>query len=78
MSENEKLNMGVNSAECKQGAEAGPNSEEDTRNWQVGNELGQELKNGVEAPVEDVPLFLRDGSGGQNEVEQDEKDGMGE
>ena len=43
MSEDEK-NVNVKSAEFKQGVEAGLNSEEDTKNWKAGNELGQELK----------------------------------
>ena len=34
----------ASSAEFKQGVEAGLNSEEDTKNWKAGNELGQELK----------------------------------
>jgi len=43
MSEDEdKVN--TKSAEFKQGVEAGLNSEEDTKNWKAGNELGQELK----------------------------------
>ena len=37
------------SAEFKQGVEAGLNSEEDTKNWKAGNELGQELKEESEA-----------------------------
>jgi hypothetical protein len=43
MSEDEKK-VNANSAEFKQGVEAGLNSEEDTKNWKAGNELGQELK----------------------------------
>jgi hypothetical protein len=43
MSEDEK-NVDVKSAEFKQGVEAGLNSEEDTKNWKAGNELGRELK----------------------------------
>jgi hypothetical protein len=35
---------GASSAEFKQGVEAGLNSEEDTKNWKAGNELGRELK----------------------------------
>jgi len=48
MSEDEK-HVNTNSAEFKQGVEAGLNSEEDTRNWKAGNELGQELKEAGEA-----------------------------
>jgi hypothetical protein len=43
MSEDEK-NVDAKSAEFKQGVEAGLNSEEDTKNWKAGNELGRELK----------------------------------
>ncbi|HEV2913769.1 MAG TPA: hypothetical protein VGX92_10870 [Pyrinomonadaceae bacterium] len=81
MSENEKPNVNTNTAEFKQGVEAGLNSEEDTRNWQAGNKLGQALKSEdqIKAPVEDVPLFLKDGgSDGRKGNAQDEKDGMEE
>jgi hypothetical protein len=43
MSEDENR-VNTNSVEFKQGVEAGLNSEEDTKNWKAGNELGQELK----------------------------------
>ena len=43
MSEDEEQ-VNTNSAEFKQGVEAGLNSEEDTKNWKAGNELGQELR----------------------------------
>jgi len=43
MSEDEKR-VNTNSVEFKQGVEAGLNSEEDTKNWKAGNELGRELK----------------------------------
>jgi len=76
MSENEKPNVDTNTVEFKQGVEAGLNSEEDTRNWQAGNELGQALKNEVriKAPFEDVPLFLQGGGDGRRGNAQDEKD----
>ncbi|MET0648952.1 MAG: hypothetical protein ABW208_20270 [Pyrinomonadaceae bacterium] len=44
MSVDEKEKVDATSTEFKQGVEAGLNSEEDTRNWKAGNELGQELK----------------------------------
>jgi hypothetical protein len=44
MSQDEKEKVNTNSAQFKQGVEAGLNSEEDTKNWKAGNELGQELK----------------------------------
>ena len=43
MGQDEK-NVDASSAEFKQGVEAGLNSEEDTKNWKAGNELGRELK----------------------------------
>ena len=47
MSEDEKK-VDADSAEFKQGVEAGLNSEEDTKNWKAGNELGRELREGGE------------------------------
>jgi hypothetical protein len=47
MSEDE-TKVNANSVEFKQGVEAGLNSEEDTKNWKAGNELGQELREEVE------------------------------
>jgi len=81
MSKNEKPHVNTDTAMFKQGVEAGLNSEEDTRNWEAGNELGQALKNEyqIEAPVEDTPLFLRGGrSDDRIGNAQDEKDGVGE
>jgi hypothetical protein len=51
MGEDEK-NVNVSSAEFKQGVEAGLNSEEDTKNWKAGNELGRELREEGEAEDE--------------------------
>ena len=74
--------VNINSAEFKQGVEAGLNSGEDTKNWQAGNELGQELKEGdnketifeslFKAPS--TPLFMRDSTEGNKDNAQDEKD----
>jgi hypothetical protein len=47
MSEVKKQEVDANSVEFKQGVEAGLNSEEATKNWKAGNELGQELKEEV-------------------------------
>jgi len=78
-----KQHVDTNSADFKQGVEAGLNSAEDTKNWQAGNELGQELKNEGEnkEPVPQSlfkepspPLFLSDGSEGKKGNPQDEKD----
>ena len=78
-----KQHVDTNSADFKQGVEAGLNSAEDTKNWQAGNELGQELKNEVEnkqpvpeSPLKEPspPLFLSDRSEGKKGDPQDEKD----
>jgi hypothetical protein len=82
MSEDEKR-VNANSTEFKQGVEAGLNSEEDTKNWKAGNELGRELKEETE-PAEPAlgntpgasppPLFMRGHSDGARGDAQDEKD----
>ena len=70
----------TNSANFKQGVEAGLNSAEDTKNWQAGNELGQELKSEVanKEPVSESlvkePLFMSESSEGKKGNPQDEKD----
>lgn len=81
MSENETPKVDTNTVEFKQGVEAGLNSEEDTRNWRAGNELGRALKDDdqIKALAKDMPLFLsRGGSDGRKGNAQDEKDGIGE
>ena len=86
MSEDEK-DVNASSAEFKQGVEAGLNSEEDTKNWKAGNELGRELKDEVETTEPDranpfgkfsPPLFLKDSPEGTHGNAQDEKDEMAE
>lgn len=83
MSENMKKHLDTNSAEFKEGVEAGLNSTEDTNNWQAGNELGQELKDErehkdplYENPGNEFsnPLFTSDIPRGNKENLQDEKD----
>ena len=78
-----KQHVDTNSADFKQGVEAGLNSSEDTKNWQAGNELGRELKDEVEdkEPVSEgffketsTPLFMSDSSEGKKGNAQDEKD----
>jgi hypothetical protein len=73
----------TNSANFKQGVEAGLNSAEDTKNWQAGNELGEELKNEIEnreSASENLfkdpspPLFMSNSSEGNKGNPQDEKD----
>ena len=73
----------TNSAEFKQGVEAGLNGGKDMKNWKAGNELGQELKKEVEddEPVSknrlkqsSTPLFMSDSPGGNKGNPQDEKD----
>jgi hypothetical protein len=44
MSEDARQHLDTNSAEFKEGLEAGLNSKEDSKNWQAGNKLGQKLK----------------------------------
>ena len=82
MSEDEK-EVNAKSAEFKQGVEAGLNSEEDTKNWKAGNELGRELKEEGETtePVganpfgeAALPLFMKDSKEGMQGNGQDEKD----
>ena len=80
---NIKQQVDTNSADFKQGVEAGLNSAEDTKNWQAGNELGKELKDdfGNKEPMSvalfrepSPPLFLIDSSEGKKGNAQDEKD----
>ena len=82
MSENKKTNVVANTLEFKRGVEAGINSE-DTKYWQAGYELGQELTNrDSKEPVKEViqteadaPLFLMDTlDGKKGDDAQDEKD----
>jgi hypothetical protein len=83
MSEGVKQNVDTSSAEFKEGVKAGLNSTEDTKNWQVGIELGQELKDEGEnkEPVSEIlfkepstPLFIKDRQRGNEGNAQDEKD----
>jgi hypothetical protein len=87
MSEVTKQKVDAESAEFKQGVEAGLNSAEDTKNWKAGNELGHELKGEAEPtkPAREnlrresaTPLFLRGGPEGNKGTAQDEKDATGE
>jgi hypothetical protein len=81
MNENQKTND-ANSREFTRGVEAGLHSE-DTKYWQAGYELGQELADKEsQEPVKeiihteaDAPLFLMDTLDGKNgDGAQDEKD----
>ena len=79
MSGDIEQHVDTNSAEFKQGVEAGLNGGNDMKNWKAGNELGQELKAEVEddEPVSkenSIPLFLSDSSEGNKGNAQDEKD----
>jgi hypothetical protein len=83
MSGDIKQHVDTNSAEFKQGVEAGLNHGKDMKNWKAGNELGQELKAEVEddEPVSksllretSTPLFLSDSPEGNKGNAQDEKD----
>ncbi|HEY8185880.1 MAG TPA: hypothetical protein VIF64_07410 [Pyrinomonadaceae bacterium] len=44
MSPNTKQDVDPNSADFKEGVDAGLDSTQETKNWQAGLELGQELK----------------------------------
>ncbi|HET8669872.1 MAG TPA: hypothetical protein VFM05_04390, partial [Candidatus Saccharimonadales bacterium] len=56
MSEGVKRNVDTSSAQFKEGVKAGLNSTADTKNWQAGIELGQELKDEGEnkEPVSEI------------------------
>jgi hypothetical protein len=73
----------TSSTEFKEGLEPRLNSTADTINWQAGNELGQELKDGGQKkePVREslskeapTRLFMSDSSEGKKGNAQDEKD----
>ena len=83
MSEDIEQHVDTNSAEFKQGVEAGLNAGNDMKNWKAGNELGQELKAEVEdeepvakSPLKEssTPLFMSDSPEGNQGNAQDEKD----
>jgi hypothetical protein len=86
LNKDQNTDVDANSPEFRRGVEAGLKSEKDRKNWQAGNELGQELSDKqAKDPVEevinresDIPLFLRDTSEGQKGNAQDEKDKSGE
>ena len=87
MSVDIKQNVDTNSAEFSEGVEAGLNSNEDTKNWKAGNELGRALKKEDELnePLYEnslnessTPLFLRNSLEGRMGNAQDEKDETGE
>jgi hypothetical protein len=68
MSRDIEQHVDTNSAEFKQGVEAGLNGGNDMKNWKAGSELGEELKEEVEddKPVSksllqesSIPLFMR-------------------
>ena len=78
-----KGHVDTNSADFKQGVEAGLNVGKDMKNWKAGNELGLELKEEVEdeeavtkSPSKELstPLFMSDSSEGNKGNAQDEKD----
>ena len=83
MSGDKEQHVDTNSAEFKQGVEAGLNGGKDMKNWKAGSELGQELKADVEdhEPVSEnlvkefsTPLFISDSPEGNKGNPQDEKD----
>ena len=83
MSGDVEQHVDTNSAEFKQGVEAGLKGGKDMKNWKAGNELGLELKEEVEddEPVTkslfkepSTPLFMSDSPEGNQGNAQDEKD----
>ena len=83
MSEDIKQPVDTNSAEFKQGVEAGLNAGKDMKNWKAGNELGLELKEEVEDDElvsksllneSSTPVFMSDSPEGNQGNAQDEKD----
>ncbi len=87
MSGDKEQHVDTNSAEFKEGVEAGLNGGKDMKNWKAGNELGLELKEEVkdDEPVSksllkesSIPLFLSDSPEGKKGNAQDEKDGTEE
>ena len=87
MSDDIRQHVNPSSEEFKEGVEAGLNSAEHTKNWQAGNDLGQELKGeGMKRPrvaeglvkESSTSLFVRNTPRGDQGNLQDEKDEMGE
>ena len=83
MSDAIKQDVNTKSGKFNEGVEAGLNPSEDTKNWQAGNELGQELKNESDNTEQisemllldaSIPLFLRDAGCDNKGNDQDEKD----
>ena len=82
MSGDIEQHVDTNSAEFKQGVEAGLNAGKGMKNWNAGNELGLELKEEVDdEPVSksllkesSTPLFMSDSAEGDKGNAQDEKD----
>ena len=81
MNEDKRRQVNTNSPEFKEGVEAGLNSTEDTKNWQAGNDLGQDLKDETgemlppSATVEpSVPVFMSSSPERKRGNLQDEKD----
>jgi hypothetical protein len=83
MSGDVEQDVDTNSAEFKQGVEAGLNIGKDMKNWKAGNQLGLELKEEVENNEPEskslfkefsTPLFMRDSPEGNKGNAQDEKD----
>jgi hypothetical protein len=83
MSGDIEQHVATNSAEFKQGVEAGLNVGKDMKNWKAGNELGLELKQEFEddkpvskSPLKEssIPLFMSDSPEGNKGYAQHEKD----
>ena len=80
MSGDIKQHVDTNSAEFKQGVEAGLNVGKDLKNWKASNKLGLELKEDDEPVSKSLfkecspPLFISDSPEGNKGNDQDEKD----
>ena len=83
MSGDKEQHVDTNSAEFKEGVEAGLNGGKDMKNWKAGNDLGEELKAEVKdeepmskSPLKEssIPLFMSNSREGNKGNAQDEKD----
>lgn len=80
MNDEKMQNVDPSSTKFNEGVEAGLNSSEDTRNWQAGNELGQDLRDDNQSTSSTdvlknaaIPLFMRSAEI-KKSSDQDEKD----
>ena len=81
MKEDIQQDVDTNSAEFKEGVDAGLNPTEDEKNWQAGKDLGQALKDETgemlppfESVEPSVPVFMKTSPERKRGNLQDEKD----